>query len=133
MSAALYIVLEKAKPGFDAYVDGRALSRAEEGLRRLAERLGVTPLMSFFSMDPDEMLAEAREFNTGVTADTVPAEQWFPASEGLRTVRALIEYIDAHPTTVIGGPEVANELAGFVHVLEEAEKHRIRWHLAVDY
>ena len=133
MSAALYIVLENQNPGFDTYVDGRALSRAEDALARLAQRLDVTPLMSFFSMNPEDMLAEAREFNTGVTAETGPAEQWFPASEGLRTVRALLGYIDAHPTTIASGPEVANELAGFVSVLEQAEERRICWHLAVDY
>lgn len=133
MSAALYIVVEHEVRGFDTYVDGRALSRAEEGLTRLARKLGVVPLMEFFSMNPDEMLAQAEEFNTGLTKDEVPDEQWFPASDGLRTVRALLQYVDAHPTTITSGPSVANELAGFVHVLEEAEERGIRWHLAVDY
>jgi hypothetical protein len=133
MSAALYIVLEDADPGFDTYVDGKALSNAETELHALANRLGVTPLMEFFSMDPEDMLAEAEAFNTGVTADEVPAEQWFPAEAGLKTVQALLGHLDANPEAIAATPSVANELAGFQEVLEQARERGIRWHLAVDY
>lgn len=133
MSAALYIVLERSDPGFDTYVDGKALSRAEADLKALAERLDVTPLMDFFSMNPEEMLAEAEEFNTGLTKETVPDERWFPAGEGLKTVRALLAHVDANPTAIPSASSVANELSGFQDVLEEAERRGIRWHLSVDY
>ncbi len=133
MSAALYIILERSEPGFDTYVDGKALSRAEGDLQALARRLGVTPLMDFFSMAPEEMLAEAEEFNTGLTEETVPEEQWFAATEGLKTVRALLAHLDANQTAIPSASSIANELAGFQHVLEEAENRGIRWHLAVDY
>jgi len=133
MSVALYIVLEREDPCLESYVDGRALSRAEAELMEVAKRLGVTPLMDFFSMDPEEMLAEAQEFNTGLTTDTVPAEAWFAPADGLRTVRALRQYVDTNEGSVTEAASVANELVGFEHVLEEAERRGIRWHLGVDY
>ena len=59
--------------------------------------------------------------------------EWFPAAVGLVTVRTLRKHVDTHLDSVPSGHEVANELTGFIHVLEEAEKRGIRWHLAVDY
>ena len=133
MSAALYIVLEEADPGFDTHVDGKALSHADTQLQALAQRLGVTPLMEFFSVDPEDMLAEAEEFDVGVTADEVPAEQWFSADAGLQTVQTLLAHLDANPGAIEAGPAVANELSTFQRVLEQARERGIRWHLAVDY
>ena len=58
MGVALFIVLERPISGLDSYVNGKALSWAEESLDGLANQLGVTPLMAFFSVDP----AEGAEF-----------------------------------------------------------------------
>jgi hypothetical protein len=133
MSAALYIVLEQKEPGLDTYVDGKALSRAEGELQAIAESLQVTPLMNFFSMNPEDLLAELEGLGADLPDEVPPAEEWFPAAVGLATVRKLLQHVDAHLDSVPSGHEVANELTGFVHVLEEAEKRGIRWHLAVDY
>ncbi len=132
MGAALYIVLNTDAPGFDTYVDGHDLSRADEELGKLAEKLGVASLMSFFSMNPADALAEAEQFNTGLTAETVPEEEWFAPAEGLATVRALIAYLDDHPGAIPESRGVTLELVGFQHLLEEAENRGLRWHLAVD-
>ena len=132
MSAALYIVLERNEPGLDTYVDGKALSRAESALAALAKSLQVTPLMSFFSINPEDLLAEVEGLGAEVP-DDAPPEQWFSAADGLATVRPLLQHVDAHPNAIPSSSEVANELAGFVHLLEEAERRGIRWHLAVDY
>ena len=133
MSAALYIVLERKEPGLDTYVDGKALSRAEAALDALAQALQVTPLMSFFSINPEELLAEMAELGGELPETAGRAEEWFSASDGLATVRTLLQHVDAHPDSVPAGPDVAKQLTGFVHLLEEAQKRGIRWHLAVDY
>ena len=129
---ALYIVLERQEPGLDTYVDGKALSRAEGELAALARSLQVTPLMNFFSMNPEDLPAEMQGLGAEVP-DGAPAEEWFSATEGLVTVRKLLQHVDDNSNSVPRGPEVANELTGFLHLLEEAEKRGIRWHLAVDY
>ncbi len=74
MGAALYIVLEQEISGLDATIDGKALSRAEDKLALAARRLGVRPLMEFFSVSPEELsdLMDGEEIDV-----EIPAEQWF--------------------------------------------------------
>jgi hypothetical protein len=48
MAASMYIVVEGEDPGFDIFVNGRALARHEDALERVALRLGVKPLIEFF-------------------------------------------------------------------------------------
>ena len=126
MGAALYIVLEIQIPGLDTMVDGKMLNRAEERLAEAATRLGVRPLMEFFSMNTDE----AGDFLGGEGLDDieVPAEQWFPANEGLKTVQALLGEVERRPEL----RDVREDLLGFERVLKAAEQNGVRWHLAVD-
>ena len=57
MSAALFIVPERASVGIDVSINGKALGRSK-GIDRLARQAGVRPLMEFFSQNP----AEAADF-----------------------------------------------------------------------
>ncbi len=92
-----------------------------------ATRLGVRPLMEFFSQNPEE----ARDFFEGEGMDDVeiPDEQWFPAEEGLRTVQALLREVDSSQEL----KDTKEDLLQFERVLGEAQKNKVRWHLAVDY
>lgn len=54
MGAALYIALEKQIPDFDSVIDGKMLSKSEKQLASAAKRLGVRPLMEFFSTGAEE-------------------------------------------------------------------------------
>jgi hypothetical protein len=133
MSAALYVVLERRDPAVDTHMNGKALSRAEGELEGLAHVLGVIPLMEFFSMSPDDVLAETDALDVEVTDEPPLPEAWFPASEGLASARALLLYVTEHPASVPSASAVALDLHELVQVLEAAERHEIRWHLAVDY
>jgi hypothetical protein len=138
MSAALYIVLENEIPGFDPFVNGKALSAAEKRLDALAEKLGVTPLKDFFSADPDEVLdfLETEADAAGRSASAPPslsAEQWFDAADGLRTVRGLRGHLSANPTALKNAQAAISDLDEFAAVLDKALAHKIRWHLAVDF
>jgi hypothetical protein len=55
MSASMYIVVEGEDPGYDIFVNGHALARNEDALEKLALRLGVKPLLEFFSADQNSM------------------------------------------------------------------------------
>jgi hypothetical protein len=128
VSAALYIVLSEANPGFESFVSGKALSHHEHKLARLANDLGVTPLMEFFSMSPADVLATFED-PTAVEPEVVAKlkpEVWFPPQDGLTTVRALV-----------GTSELPNgvreDLIEFERVLSLAAKQGLKWHLAVDY
>ncbi|SRR6266536_2051168 len=126
MGAALYIALEKEIPGVDIMIDGKMLNRSEKQLAGAAKRLGVRPLMEFFSISADEASDLLGEDVAGIE---IPAAQWFSAEEGLRTVDALLSEADASPES----RAAKDDLLGCQRVLREAQKHGVRWHLAVDF
>ena len=126
MGAALYIVLERTIPDFDTMIDGKMLSQAEQQLAKAATRVCVRPLMEFFSISADE----AGDLLGDDVADiNIPAVQWFSAEEGLRTIDALLAEADVNPDL----KPAKDDLLGCQRVLREAQKHGIRWHLAIDF
>jgi len=126
MGSALFIALEKNIPGLDAMIDGKMLSNAEEQLAEVAKRCGVRPLMEFFSISSDE----AEQLIGEDAGDMeIPAAQWFSAEEGLRTVDALLAEADRLPES----QAAKDDLLGCQRVLREAQKHGVRWHLAIDF
>src|SRR5271170_7246836 len=92
---ALYIVLESKIPGFDGFVNGKALGRSEKQLAEMAARCGVHPLMDFFSADQDDAAGLLED--EGLEDVKIPPEQWFSPQEGLRTVQALLRKVENIP------------------------------------
>jgi hypothetical protein len=135
MAASLYIVVEGEDPGFDTFVNGHALARNEDALERLAERLNVSPLLSFFSSDENSM-AQLLEQGAGDPewALHLPQPQWFTAPDGLITVRAVIDFIAATPAAL--GSETLSvllELREYERVLSKTAQRGLRWHLAASW
>lgn len=135
MAASLYIVVEGEDPGFDIYVNGHALARNEDALDRLAAQLKARPLLEFFSADENAMalLLEQGAGDPG-WAHHLPQPQWFSATDGLRTVCTLIDYLAENPAAL--GSEtlpVLAELRSYERVLRKTELYGLRWHLAASW
>ena len=135
MAASLYIVVEGEDPGFDSFVNGRALARNEDGLERLAKRLQVTPLLEFFSADENSM---ALLLEQGVAspewACNLPQPQWYNPADGLLTVCALIEFLTANPAALGSDTQpVLMELREYERVLCKTLRHCLHWHIAVSW
>src|SRR5260370_18319121 len=98
MAASMYIVVEGEDPGFDIFVNGRSLARHEDALERLALRLGVRPLIEFFSADENSMslLIEEGAGNPELMR-RLPPPQWYAAADGLVAGRALVEGLRGEP------------------------------------
>jgi hypothetical protein len=132
MSAAFYIVVDSPDPGFDTFVNGTALSRADAAVEVASPKAGVTLLREFFSASPDDIAALAEDFGEEMeAAGPPPEEQWFAAGDGLRTIKALLALLESDPLAL--GEGVREELLEFEAVLQQAEDRELRWHLAVDY
>ena len=135
MSASLYIVVEGEDPGYDIFVNGQALARNEDALERLAHKLSVAPLLEFFSADRNSM-ALLLDQGTGSPewASHLPQPQWFVPDEGLRTVRALLDFLAMAPVA-LGSDSAAieRELREYESVLRKTQQHGLRWHLAVSW
>jgi hypothetical protein len=130
VSVALYIAAEREVRDLDTQVGGKALGRSNN-LDRLAARIGVRPLMDYFSMDPERAAAHFEELGEEPLTD-IPEEAWFPAEDGLVTVRGLLRHLEANPTAIPAAAEIASELREFEGVLVGLAAAGVRWHLAVD-
>ena len=131
----MYIVVEGEDPGFDIYVNGRALARQEAAIERLAHTLSVKPLLDFFSADENSMalLIEEGAGNPDLL-HRLPPPQWYRPEDGLATVRSLIEALDQEPRR-LGKESVAvvSELREYERVLQKTAERGLRWHLAFSW
>ena len=135
MAASMYIVVEGEDPGYDIFVNGRALARYEDALERVALRLGVRPLIEFFSADENSMslLIEEGAGNPDLMR-RLPPPQWYSPADGLSTVRALLTALENDPQQLgTEGTQVLSELQEYARVLEKADSAGHRWHLAVSW
>jgi hypothetical protein len=131
----MYIVVEGDDPGYDIFVNGRALARHEDALERLALRLGVKPLIEFFSADENSMslLIEEGAGNPDLMR-RLPPPQWYGAADGLVTVKALVKALEDDPQQLgTEGSLVLAELKEYARVLERTVTAGLRWHLAVSW
>lgn len=131
----MYIVVEGEDPGFDIFVNGHALARNEDALEKLAMRLGVKPLLEFFSADQNSMALLLEEgAGDPEWARTLPPPQWFSAEDGLTTVNALLNSLKEAPGTLGSETElIVTELTDYVRVLEKTARYNLRWQLAVSW
>ena len=135
MAASQYIVVEGEDPGFDIFVNGHALARNEDALERLAESLGVAPLLQFFSADENSMCV-LLEQGAGDPdwAHHLPDPQWFDPADGLTSIRAMIEFLRKSPTALGSETQpVLIELREYEMVLSKTLRYNLRWHLAVSW
>src|SRR5215469_6354482 len=129
MAASMYIVVEGEDPGFDIFVNGRSMARHEDALERLALRLGVKPLIEFFSADENSMslLIEEGAGNPQLM-NKLPPPQWYS------TVEALVAALEHEPQQLGSeGEQVLSELLEYRRVLRKTRDREMRWHLAVSW
>ena len=116
-------------------MNGRALARNEDSVEKLALRLGVRPLIEFFSADENSMslLIEEGAGNREIM-HRLPPPQWYSPNEGLVTVEALVNVLEHEPQQLGSeGEQVLSELLEYRRVLKKTEDRKLRWHLAVSW
>lgn len=109
----VYVLLE-IENKLDTNTAGKNIGRALNKLDRMAEALSVTPIGEFFGFG-------------GRGSGT-----WFPVSEGLRTVTALIEQLKLPLTKLKGKKAVLAELSDILEVLIYGNEHKTRFHVEID-
>ena len=120
---------------------GKDLVESDEILAEIAETLGVRPLMDFHSQSRADAVSEfGGEDGVRVLEEQgyiFPIKQeWFSAAEGLKTVTALRDYVEANPA-VLGEDAEEDEIAESVvmalqdieELLRDAEKKQRRFYL----
>jgi hypothetical protein len=131
MGAALFIVLEREVSGVDAgSVGGKSLSRNLDWLDDASKKLNVLSLGEMISVNPEDAAAFLEGEGQNASGLSLPAEQWFDAAEGLRTVKALLQ----HTKSLKPGEKLLlQDLTACQQVLDRARQECVRFHFTVDF
>jgi hypothetical protein len=132
MALALVVTLEKELPAERAaYVkagQGKALARESDRLDTAARAAGVTAITSLLSESPDALAAQLRADGFDPAKMRLPAEQWFAAADGLKTVRGLAAHVGAKLNDFKQPNPILRDLRSAEALLAAAEKAGVRFH-----
>ncbi|HEX4123997.1 MAG TPA: hypothetical protein VHY37_04660 [Tepidisphaeraceae bacterium] len=131
MAQMILISLEKEIPAFAAYAkagSGKALARESDRLDSAARRRGVTPITQLLSENQQVLIERMREEGFDPSKMRLPPEQWFAAAEGLKTVRALSEFVAGNLNGFKQPNPILRDLKAAETLLMAAESAGIQFH-----
>ena len=133
MGTAFYIALDSEDPGFDTFVNGKAVAHAVEELDTICRKEGLATLSDFMGQSMSEfadVLGEDIDLPEGEGEEG--GEIWFEPDAGIELIDALVAKIRANPLA-LGSPEqLLEDLADYRRVLMQAKSIGAKWHLALD-
>jgi len=134
--AALYIALDRRDAGFEAHVNGMAVSDQADELETLAHEAGIAAPFDFFSASDEdiETLSDFDDIDDDFVSESGGGseEQWFSAEEGLHWVAALRDAIEKSPELLSDPEAVLEDLGEYETVFTQAREVGVNWHFAVD-
>ncbi|HEY7089718.1 MAG TPA: hypothetical protein VH518_16590 [Tepidisphaeraceae bacterium] len=131
MALAYVVTLERELPESAAYSkagSGKALARESERLETPARAKRVTSLTSLLSESQANLAAQMREEGFDPSKMRLPPEQWYPAAEGLKTVRALAEHVAANLNDFKQPNPILRDLKAAEILLVAAEAAGVKFH-----
>jgi hypothetical protein len=132
MAQMIVVTLEKDLPTavavYGKAASGKALARESDRIDSAARRRGVTPMSALLSERPEALIAQMREEGFDPSKMRVPPEQWFPAAEGLKTVRALTEFVTDNLNDFKQPNPILRDLKAAENLLAAAEIAGVRFH-----
>ena len=134
MALALIITLEADLPdAMAAYVKsktGKALARESDRLSTAARRKNVEPLTAMLSENQQTLIEQLRADGFDPSRMRIPAELWYPAAQGLITVRALIDQVTANLNDFKQPNPILRDLKAAEALLIAAESAGVKFHFA---
>jgi hypothetical protein len=134
MALAFVVTLEKPLPDAaaafaKAKAPGKTIARESERLDGAARVAGVTALTSLLSENPEKLAAQLREEGFDPAKMRLPAEQWFPAAEGLKTARGLAAHVTANLNNFKQPNAILKDLRAIEELLTAADAAGVKFHL----
>ena len=133
MALAITITLEKEIPAFAAYAKlgtGKALARESERIEFAARRCKVPALSAMLSESQAALIAQMKADGFDPSKMRLPPERWFPAAEGLVSVRALAAHVTAHLNDFKQPNPILRDLKAVEALLMEAEAAGVKFHFS---
>ena len=131
MSMAIVVTLERELPAAPAGVkgaNGKALARELEKLDYAARCKGVEMMSAYLSESQAELIEQLKADGFDPTKMRLAPEQWYAAADGLRTVRALIEYVSEKLNDFKQPNPILRDLRGAEATLAAADGARVQFH-----
>src|SRR3954447_16352000 len=132
MAQAILVTLERDVPAAsEAYAKakaGKALARESDRIDTAARTKKVAQITSMLSENPAALMAEMEAQGFDPTKMRIPPEQWFPAADGLATVRGLIEHVSANLNNFKQPNPILRDLRAAEALLAAAEAAGVRFH-----
>ena len=134
MAQAFVVTLEKELPDpapAAAYAkagSGKALFRESERLNLAARTKKVAPLTDMLSESQAALIEQMKATGFDVSKMRLPPEQWYPASEGVKSVRPLIEHVGANLNNFKQPNPILRDLRDVEATLTAAEAAGIPFH-----
>lgn len=131
MAQAIVVTLEKEIPELAAYTkagSGKALARESDRLDSAARRKSATALTSLLSESQAVLAEQMRAEGFDPAKMRLPPEQWYAAADGLKSVRALVEYVNANLNDFKQPNPILRDLKAAQGLLEAAEKAGVKFH-----
>ena len=132
MALAFVITLEKDLPDAQAVYakasNGKALARETDRLDFAARRCNVKAITSMLSESQKELIAQMKEEGFDPGKMRLPPEQWFPAVEGLVTLRGLIEQVTTKLNDFKQPNPILRDLKAMEVLLVAAETSGVKFH-----
>lgn len=132
MPAIITITLDKelteALATYSKASTGKALARESDRLDTAARRRNVAAITSLLSESHANLFAQLQAEGFDPSKMRLPAEQWFPAVDGLKTVRALIEHVTANLNDFKQPNPILRELKAAEVLLAAAEAAGVKFH-----
>lgn len=132
MAQAIVVTLEKDLPPPPVPAkgaSGKALAREADRLDYAARCQNVTPMTSLLSESQAKLIEQLQADGFDPAKMRIPPEHWYAAADGLRTVRALIEYVSAKLNDFKQPNPILRDLKGVEATLAAAEAAGVRFHL----
>ena len=131
MAQAIVVTLERELAESAAYAkadSGRALARESDRLETAARARHVASLTSLLSESQAALAAQMEAAGMDPAKMRLPPEQWFPAADGLKTVRALSEHVTANLNHFKQPNPILRDLKAAETLLAAAEAAGVRFH-----
>ena len=131
MPQAFIVTLEKDLPAAPVDVkgaSGKALAREEARLDYAARCKNVPAITALLSESQARLIEQLKADGFDPAKMRLPAEQWFAAMDGLRTVRALIEYVSEKLNDFKQPNPILRDLKGAESTLAAADAAGVRFH-----
>lgn len=135
MALAFVITLEKQLPdAAAAYARsksvGKALAREADRLGSVARRKNVDPVTALLSESQATLRAQLETDGFDPSRMRLPPEVWHDAAHGLKTVRALAEFVGANLNDFKQPNSILRDLKAAEALLEAAETAGVKFHFA---